>query len=286
MKKKDEINGDSVEASRERIAKFKKEHLCFFWKPYPWQERLLASVREKTISAAISSNKIGKTAAVVNILLSWLFGYEPWTQGYEGEDFWEEGGQRYRVSSLGIKPPVNLMLTGEDWKSHIGRSLIPELKKWCPVNWYTTKKNEQGVEYYWEFYNKSTLTVMSYSQDDDLFESFRIQGVLLDEPPPKSKYTAMSRGLLLDNGKTLLSLTPLKEAWILDEIVLSGRKDIGVIDNLKITDNPDLYNSDCQVLKKMGLEEPQIKKFFELLLYDDIEKEVPVTDKGEGQSDF
>jgi len=240
----------------------------------------LQSVREKTISAAISSNKIGKTACVVNILISWLVGYEPWTQGYTGEDAVEEGGQRYRISSLGHKPPVNLMLTGEDWKSHIGRSLIPELKKWCPVSWYSTKKNEQGVEYFWEFYNKSTLTIMSYSQDDDLFESFRIQGVIMDEPPPKSKYTAMSRGLLLDNGKTLLSLTPLKEAWILDEIVLSGRKDIGVVDNLKITDNPDLYKSDMKILKSFGLDSGKIKEFFDLLLYDDVEKQMPVTDKG------
>ncbi|MCE5226671.1 MAG: hypothetical protein LLG05_12540 [Porphyromonadaceae bacterium] len=172
------------------------------------------------------------------------------------------------------------MLTGEDWKSHIGRSLVPEFKKWLPNGWYQTKKNEQGVEYFFEMFNKSTVTVMSYSQDDALFESFRIQGVLMDEPPPKSKYTAMSRGLLLDNGKTLLSLTPLKEAWILDDIVLSGRKDIGVVDNLSIIDNPDLYNSDLDVLGSIGLNKEQKQEFFDLLLYEDIEKKTPVTDKG------
>jgi hypothetical protein len=138
---KTKIEGDSLEASKERVEAFKKAHLCFFWEPYPWQERLLKAVHEKNTVAAISSNKIGKTAAVVNILISWLVGYEPWTQGYKGEDFVEEGGQRYRKSSLGIKPPVNLMLTGEDWKSHIGRSLVPEFKKWLPDGWYTTKKN-------------------------------------------------------------------------------------------------------------------------------------------------
>ena len=102
----------------------------------------------------------------------------------------------------------------------------------------------------------------------------------MDEPPPKSKYTAMSRGLLLDNGKTLLSLTPLKEAWILDEIVLSGRKDIGIVDNLKITDNPDLLTSDSKVLRELGLNDAQISEFFDLLLYEDKEKETPVSDKG------
>ena len=270
-----------ADTPEERIEQFKKAHAVFYWSPYPWQHRLLAAVREKNTVAAISSNKIGKTCTVINILISWMCGYEPWNRlaGDDGDavcenSFW------YRKSSLGIKPPVNLLLTGEDWKSHIGRSLVPELKKWMPEGWCTTKKNEQGVEYQWDLYNGSTLTLMSYSQDDDLFESFRVQGVVMDEPPPKSKYSAMSRGLLLDCGKTLLSLTPLKEAWILDEIVLSGRRDIGVVDNLKITDNPDLLRSDEKVLRDLGLDTEQIRRFFKLLLYDNFEKKIPVLDRG------
>lgn len=269
-------------SKEERIAEFKRKNACFFFQPYPWQQRLIEAVRKKNVTAAISSNKIGKTTVVCNILISWLLGFEPWTIGYNGEDGIKYEGQRYRESSLGIKPPVNLMLTGEDWKSHIGRSLVPELKKWLPENWYKTKRNEQGVEYIFEMNNGSTVTVMSYSQDDDLFESFRIQGVLMDEPPPKSKYVAMSRGLLLDNGKTLLSLTPLKEAWILDDIVLSGRKDIGVIDGLSILDNPDLFKDEGGVLTGLGLNRNQRDAYFNLLLYEDAEKKTPVIDQGRG----
>lgn len=270
-----------ADTPEERIEQFKKAHAVFYWVPYPWQHRLLAAIREKNTVAAISSNKIGKTCGVICILISWMCGYEPWNrlEGDDGDAICENGFW-YRKSSLGIKPPVNLLLTGEDWKSHIGRSLVPELKKWMPEGWCTTKKNEQGVEYQWDLYNGSTLTLMSYSQDDDLFESFRVQGVVMDEPPPKSKYSAMSRGLLLDCGKTLLSLTPLKEAWILDEIVLSGRRDIGVVDNLKITDNPDLLRSDEKVLRDLGLDTDQIRRFFKLLLYDNFEKKIPVLDRG------
>uniref|UniRef100_A0A6H1ZEC9 Putative terminase n=1 Tax=viral metagenome TaxID=1070528 RepID=A0A6H1ZEC9_9ZZZZ len=283
--KKDSLIGSMPTAqgktAEERMQAFEEAHRCFFWKPYPWQERLLEVMRTKSTVAAISSNKIGKSAACVCILLSWLFGCEPWNpRKKEDEDAFELHGQYYRTSSLGIPPPVNIILTGEDWKSHIGRVLIPELKKWAPVGWYNTKKNEQGAEYYWEWMNKSTLSIMSYSQDDDLFESFRAQGVIMDEPPPKSKYSAMSRGLLLDRGKTLLNLTPLKEAWILDEIVLSGRRDIGIVDNLKITDNPDLFNSDLRLLGEMGLERLQKQEFFRLLLYEDWDKKLPVSDKG------
>lgn len=263
--------------SADRIEKFKSENRIFFFEPYAWQRRAIEVVRGSSITGIISSNKLGKSALSVCILISWALGYEPWAYVAEGAGI-ERGGVWYRESSLGIKPPVDLILTGEDWKIHIGRTLVPEIKKWIPKGWYTTKKNEQGTEYFWKFNNKSTLTIMSYSQDDDLFESFRAQGVMMDEPPPRSKYTAMSRGLLLDRGKTVLSLTPIKEAWILDEIVLSGRKDVGIVDGLKITDNPDLYKSDCATLGEISGE--QRDKFFELLLYDDKEKGMVVSDSG------
>lgn len=275
------------ETPEERIAARKAGNRIFFWKPYPWQTRLVEMVRGKSIVAAISSNKIGKSCAVVNILISWLLGFEPWNpvkkDDPEGIEF---AGDYFRKSSLGIKPPVNIILTGEDWKLHVGQTLIPEIKKWAPIGWYETKKNEQGVEYIWEWLNKSILTIMSYSQDDDLFESFRAQGVIMDEPPPKTKYSAMSRGLLLDCGKTVLSLTPLKEAWILDDIVLSERRDIGIIDGLNITDNPDLYNDDLKLLGEIGLEEEQKKVFFNLLLYENVEKKTPVSDKGRKAEKF
>jgi len=271
------------ETAEERIAAFRASFACFFWKPYPWQERLLKAIREKTTVAVISSNKIGKTAVVSNVGISWALGYEPWNpvdKDHPEAVESEQKGYYYRRSSLGIPPPVDIIITGEDWKTHIGRTLVPELQKWAPDSWYTTKKNEQGIEYRWEWNNKSTFMIMSYSQDDALFESFRCQGAILDEPAPKAKYTAMSRGLLLDLGKTLMSLTPLKEAWILDDIVLSGRRDIGIVDKLNICDNPDLYNGDMDVLREMGLTEDQQKMYFDLLLYEDVKKETPVSDQG------
>ena len=274
------------ESPESRLARFEKENRIFFFEPYPWQKKALEMVHEKTTTALVSSNKIGKSCLVINILGSWVLGYEPWSYVEPGsEDGVEVGGQWYRKSSLGIEPPVDIILTGEDWKQHIGHVLIPEMKIWFPKGWYRTKKNEQGVEFFWEIINRdgtfkdcSTITLMSYAQAVDLFESFRIQGVILDEPPPRDKFKAMSRGLLLDNGKTLLSLTPIKEAWILDDIVLSGRRDVGIVQGLKITDNPDLYNSDRAVLE--GLTEDEKDRYFDLVLYDDKEKGIPVSDRG------
>jgi len=228
------------------------------------------------------------TAKGANTVISWALGYEPWTQGYDSTlpDAIEVGGQWYRCSSLGIKPPVDIVITGEDWKAHLGRTIVGELKKWAPEGWYTTKKNEQGVEYYWEWFNKSRFIMMCYTQDDDLFESFRCQAAWEDEPPPKSKHVALSRGLLLDNGKTLMTLTPIKEAWILDDIVLSGRRDVGIIDGLSILDNPDLVKSEKKVLTSLGLDEKQIKEYYDLLLFEDAEKKTPVSDQGHRADDY
>lgn len=265
-----------------RLREFALKNRVFFFRPYKWQERVLETIRKKNTTAAIATNKIGKTSLGACIVISWALGYEPWTQGYDkaNVDAIQVEGKWYRCSSLGIKPPVNIVITGEDWKSHLGRTIVGELKKWAPEGLYVTKKNEQGVEYHWTWHNGSTFVMMAYTQDDDLFESFRCQGAWEDEPPPKSKHVALSRGLLLDNGKTFMSLTPIKEPWILDEIVLSGRRDVGIIDGLSILDNPDLVASELKVLKKLGLNELNIAEYYDLLLFDDPEKKTPVSDQG------
>jgi len=273
----------------ERLLEFKKNMAVFFFEPYKWQRRVSPMLRAKNTVAIIASNKIGKSIESACIVISWVLGYEPWTGTHDAkayEDAVEVGGVYYKPSSLGIKPPVDIVITGEDWKTHIGKTIVPTLKKMAPQGWYTTKKNEQGVEYFWEWNNKSTFNIMCYSQEDDLFESFRVQGAWEDEPPPKSKHAALSRGLLLDNGKTLMSLTPLKEAWILDDIVLSGRKDIGIIDGLCITDNEGLVADEKEKLTAMGLNDKQADEYFDRLLYSDAEKKLPVADKGRSAEYF
>jgi len=284
------------ETPQERIAAKKKANLIVFWKPYPWQKKLLETIREKITTAAISSNKIGKSCAAACIVISWALGYEPWTMNLpwvldevkagnpnmisvkdaKGVDIW------FQKSSLGIEPPVDILIAGEDWKTHIGGTIVPELKKWAPQGFYETRKNEQGVEFEWTWYNGSKFYLMSYTQDASLFESFYKHVAWEDEPPPKDKHNALSRALLLDQGKTLMTLTPLKEPWVLDDIVLAGRKDIGIVKDLMITDNPDLYNYDMGVLGNMGLDDEQKQQFLDLLLYSDKEKGKPVTDKGRG----
>lgn len=252
-------------------------HLWEYFNPFRWQERLLRKIRESLITIAPAPNKIGKTAMVAVILESWLSGYEAWNevdQDYVGGV--KVGGRYYRPSSLEIAPPVKVRLTGEDWNHHLGQVVVPELKKWFDMSRYTTKKNTQGVDYFWTHVNGSTLELLTHGMEDDLYESWFGHGWIPDEPPPEKKFTAMARGLFGNRGKILIPTTPLKEAWILDKLVLSNRRDVAVIDDLCCLDNEIFYDHDDRILTEMGLSgkrtrhhwemEGQKKEFFDLVM--------------------
>jgi len=124
------------------------------------------------------------------------------------------------------------------------------------------------------------MELLTYTQEWDTSEAWLGDGWIADEPPPKKMFGSMSRGLFLRGGKVLLSMCPLTEAWILDDLVLSGRRDVGVIDDLTILDNEELYRGEIDLLRNMGLNEQQFSQYFDLLLYKDKEKGQFVEDKG------
>jgi hypothetical protein len=209
-------------------------------------------------------NKIGKTGVAANVLVSWALGYEPWNPVNKDHPKAVRVGEEYfHESSLGKAPPVRIRITGEDWTFSVGQVIVPELKKWAPKGTYETRKNSQGVEYFWKWFNGSTFEIMTHDQDVRLFESWLGDGWVADEPPPYNIWSAMSRGLFSTGGKVLMLTTPLRQPWVLDELVLSGRPDVGIIDDLNIWDNPVLYQHDIDVLTEHGLSEAQIEEFMQ-----------------------
>ena len=247
---------------------------CYFYRPYPWQERVLAAIKSKKTVLVIAPNKIGKTITAINIAISWVLGFEPWSKLSDDLESGIDGVKVpygispgvYAKSSLGIAPPVVIRIVSEDWEFFMGKVIVPELKKWAPVGEYETRKNNVGIEYFWKFKNGSTLELMTYQQDSDLFEGWMGHGVIFSEPPPKFAYSGLSRGIFLSGGKMLMEMTPLKEAWILDEIALSDRPEIGVVDGMSILDNPDLKQHDTDVLVSNGVPPVKVDEYFDILL--------------------
>lgn len=221
------------------------------------------------------------TALVANIAYSWTQGYEPWRPVSPDTPAAVRVDERwYRVSSLGIAPPVKLRITGEDWKSHLGETVVPAFKEWFPAGSYETKKNNEGIEYLWRFANGSSIELMTYKQREELSEAWMGHGWIPDEPPPQWLWGGMSRGIFLTGGKVLIPTTPLKEAWMLDDLILSERKDVGVIDDLLITANESLTAEETERLTGMGVERPAVAVYFDKLIWADKEHGRFVEDKG------
>ena len=289
------IQGRMAAIERELVKKkqlmleYKRCRLIEFFKPYEWQIAARDLIARNTITIIPAPNKIGKTAISLCIMFSWLLGYEPWhkvSEDYPGAV--RDGKEFYRPSSLGIKPPVRIRLTGEDWDSHFGTSLVPEMNKWMvmPINtnpedielgksvspWLkSSPKKTKDVPRLFEFKNGSILDLMTYKQDIKLFESWKGDGWIADEPPTQEIFESTSaRGLFLSQGKVLMAITPLSNPWILDELVLSGRKDVGVMDGLTILDNEDVVRDDTAVLRDAGLSDAEIQQYLSMLIdYED-----------------
>lgn len=255
-----------------------------YWKPWRWQRGAIELFHKIGIMTLFipAPNKIGKTVLAICIVISWLLGYEPWHEvdkGYPGAV--KDGDRHYRPSSLGIKPPVDIVMCGEDWGEHIDETLIPLLKEYMPVGKFKCgRKNQAGIESEWTGENGSTLNFMCYTQDIKIFESSKKHGKWFDEPPPQDKREALARSTFVTRGKEGLSATPIREAWMMDELILRNDPEIGVITGLTILDNEDKYNNEKRALMKMGLTEEHCKKYFNLLIYDDPIKKTCVKDKG------
>lgn len=134
-----------------------------------------------------------------------------------------------------------------DWEHHAKEVVVPVLKEWLPKGTYVTKKNNVGIEAYWEFPETgSTIEILTHSQETRIHEGWKGHLVWSDEPLPKDKYTANLRGLIDYSGVFIMTMTALYEPWILDEIVLSNDSKVGAITEIPMSANPMLKVADIE----------------------------------------
>jgi hypothetical protein len=242
------------------LKSYEDSHQLKYFKPYVYQQAIIDAFRQGFNVVIIPvSNKVGKTKLGAALIHSWAIGYEPWNE--VDKDFVgavNVEGHYYMPSSLGKKPPVKILISGEDWEEHVGETLVPELRFFCQDDEWKTTKNNVGVENHWVHKKTgSELRIMTYRQDKDLFESFKCDAWWPDEPPPQTVWIGMARALFMTNGKVFMSMTPLKEAWIFDDLINELRPDVKVITNVSLWDAPHLYDNDMAVLMKCGLTQDQ-----------------------------
>ena len=81
-------------------------------------------------------------------------------------------------------------------------------------------KNSRGfiIKYYYR--NGSKLDLATYEQDILTFEGVARDQVHFDEPPPRDKFVASLRACVDRGGRISMSLTPISEPWIFDELYM------------------------------------------------------------------
>ena len=185
------------------------------------------------IRVASGGNRSGKSTAGINEDVAYSGGCRPWLAITDPD---------YKVP---VRVPNKGLICGESFQEQVKKVILPKLlgdpEKGVPGALPTAdvaevKRNPQGVITYIRRTNGSEIFLQSYDQDVDLFESADYDWVHFDEPPPRSIWVAVQRGLTDRMAPCWLTMTPLKEPWIYDEVY--KREDCKVI-YFDIEDNLD-----------------------------------------------
>jgi len=120
-------------------------------------------------------------------------------------------------------------ILAQDFKKAIGEVITDALDTWIPKKSILDKqKNQQGIyDKYWIKHSSggiSTFDIVTYEQKSEVCEGWSGDFAWYDEPPPRSHRIATVRGLTDRFGFEIFTLTPLKEAYLFDEIYTPGTK--------------------------------------------------------------
>lgn len=162
---------------------------------------------------------------------------------------WYPKEQRYNGAVKG-------RIGAQDFQKGVGEVISPFLEEWLDPSLIKRKvKNPMGIAIKYELKNGSVFDILTYEQTTEQFEGWKGHIAWFDEPPPREKYIATIRGLVDYRGRSWLTLTPLTQPWIYDEIYTkSDGKDIFVV-TTDITDNIHITKEAIQEFTKMLTEE-------------------------------
>ena len=201
-------DGETVERGMMRETAFSRH------RPLPFQREWYDACVNKThkVVCLFCGNRVGKTTLAANIAVGRCLGYfSPGVSGVPLPDVWpvdSQVGKRY-------------LMAGESFEVSLRDVIVPKLKDFVTGDMLAKppRLNSNGVPVVWTFVTGAELILMSYQQAVDSFEGAPWDGVFLDEPPPWEIFSAVSRGTLEREGQIIITATPLKQPWMLDELL-------------------------------------------------------------------
>jgi phage terminase large subunit-like protein len=155
-----------------------------------------------------------------------------------------------------FKLPIKGRIIAKDFMKGVGEVISPFLEEWLdPTLIERTQRNPMGIRIKYWLKNGSVFDILTHEQSTEQFEGWKGHVAWFDEPPPRDKYVATRRGLVDFNGRNWLTLTPLTQPWIYDEIYTkSDGKSIFVV-TTDIRDNTHLGEAAIAEFEKSLTEE-------------------------------
>ena len=183
------------------------------------------------IRSIFGANRSGKTTAgVVEFLWHMLKIYPDW---YPQE-------LRYRDDK-----PLKGRIFAKDFINGIGAVILVAVDEWIDSTVggpFVEKRfrNPLGIPVKWVLKNGNQFDILTYEMSTEQCEGWKGDIAWFDEPPPRDKFIATKRGLVDTNGRCWLTLTPLSQPWIYDELYLKSQADpsyfcvtMDIMDNLR-----------------------------------------------------
>jgi phage terminase large subunit-like protein len=132
-------------------------------------------------------------------------------------------------------------IVAKDFMKGVGEVIVPFMEEWLDASLIKRKiRNPMGIPIKWEFKNGSVFDILTHEQDVEQFEGWKGHIAWFDEPPPRDRYIATLRGLVDYKGRSWLTLTPLTQAWIYDDIYTKNQPGRIHVTTTDIRDNPHL----------------------------------------------
>jgi len=164
---------------------------------------------------------------------------------------WYPNDQRYHSAVKG-------RIIGKDFQKGVGEVIIPFLEEWLDMSLVAKQtKNPMGIPVKWILKNGSVFDILTHEQNTEQFEGWKGHIAWFDEPPPRDKYVATLRGLVDFRGRRWLTLTPLTQPWIYDEIYANQ--------------DPNTFTTTMDIRDNIYLKEEAIQEFEDSLTYEEKE---------------
>lgn len=166
---------------------------------------------------------------------------------------------KWYPEKLRLKGACKGRIVATDFLKGVGEVIIPFIEEWLDEAMVARKfRNPMGVPIRWTLKNGSQFDILTHEQQTSVFEGWKGHIAWFDEPPPRDKYIATLRGLVDYAGRNWLTLTPLTEPWIYDDLYTKA-------------DGKNIYVVTTDIRDNTTLSEAAIKEFERSLTEDEKE---------------